>query len=108
MTEVQFPRTPDDKGHAYGLLGAVPEQVWERFSDRYEAQAEALCNVISDMGYVAALEWAGSQDGEAIIGRNATGEIVVLYHLEDPNEAEQIEKAIAEGWIQKMLSEWSA
>ncbi|MDO5603885.1 MAG: hypothetical protein Q4G25_01860 [Paracoccus sp. (in: a-proteobacteria)] len=91
-----FPRQPDGKPHAWGLTGDAPSEIWERFSPAYEAQAEALWNEFSRMGLIPALEWAGSQDGEAVIGRDDAGEIVMLFHLEMPGEAQALHQAITE------------
>lgn len=96
-----FPRPRDDKPHAWGLTHEVPTEIWERFSPAYEAQAETVWAALRQMGLDPALEWAGSQDGEAIIGRTASAqpgreaEIVVLFHLENPDEATLLQKAIA-------------
>lgn len=96
-----FPRSRDDKPHAWGLTHENPIEIWERFSPAYEAQAETLWAAFRQMGLEPALEWAGSEDGEAIIGREASSrpgreaEIVVLFHLENPDEAMLLQKAIA-------------
>lgn len=104
-----FPRADDGLGHAWGLAGAAPEAVWERFSASYEAQAEALWHAFAARGWRVALEWAGSEDGEAIIARDQGGDIVLLYHLEDPAEAERLRAARESGrldaFIKASLSE---
>lgn len=97
MTHSPFPRPRDDLTPAWGLLGDEPATIWERFSPLYEAQAERLWKELAALSLEPALEWAGSQDGEAIIGRDTDGEIIVLFHLEDPKEAQMLEKAIDGG-----------
>lgn len=92
-----FPRVDDGLGHAWGLRGQHPQEVWERFSERYEAQAEVLWTCFETLGFDPGLDWAGSEDGEAIIGRGADGEIIVLYHLEDPDQALALQEAVSKG-----------
>lgn len=102
---MEFPRADDGLGWAYGLQGARPEQVWERFSPAYETQAEALLAAIDAAGYLAVIDWAGSEDGEAAIGLNETDEIALLFHLEDPVEAKLIAQAIAQGRLAQLISQ---
>ena len=98
-----FPRRNDGKPHAWGLAGTDPYEIWERFSPSYEAQAQAMWEAFENMGLVPALEWAGSQDGEAIIGRDHADEIVVLYHLENPEEARMVQQALASGTVMDFI-----
>lgn len=100
-----FPRQDDNKGHAWGLLTDQPEEVWERFSHRYETQAETVWKSFEQLDLIPSLEWAGSQDGEAIIGRNSEGEILALFHLEDPEQAEALQTAIATGNIISFIAQ---
>lgn len=90
-----FPRPRDDLPHAWGLDGPEPQRIWERFSPAYEAQAEAMWHALLDAGLSPSLDWAGSEDGEGIIGSDADGEAVVAWHLEDPREAVRLRRAIA-------------
>lgn len=87
-----FPRADDGLGFAWGLELDRPTLVWERFSPAYEEQAARLWDEFAARGWHPALEWAGSQDGEAIIGRDDDGEIVCFYHLEDPSTAQELAK----------------
>ena len=111
MTPPPFPRTPDGKPHAWGLKGKVPAEIWERFSPAYEAQARTVWSAFAALGYDPALEWAGSEDGEAIIGREArprprrTASIVVLFHLENPQEAVRLQQAIAGGRLKALIAD---
>lgn len=95
-----FPRPDDGLSHAWGLSGPTPVEIWERFSPAYEAQAADLWDAFAARGWAPALEWAGGQDGEAIIGRDAAddpGEIVCLFHLEDPQVAQSLAAARSAG-----------
>lgn len=108
-----FPRSRDQKPHAWGLVHNVPTKIWERFSPAYEAQAETIWTAFDALGLDPALEWAGSEDGEAIIGREpsaksgakpgAEPDIVVLFHLENPQEAERLQSAIAAGTLAALI-----
>ena len=97
-----FPRTPDGKSRAWG---GDPTDVWYRYSPAYEAQAEALVHAIAAAGLTPALAWAGSEDGEAAVGRDASGEVVVLFHLEDPAEARRIAEAMESGRLGELIAE---
>lgn len=105
-----FPRSPDDKPHAWGLMHSVPTEIWERFSPTYEAQAEAIWDAFRQRGLDPALEWAGSEDGEAIIGRKPLArpgreaEILVLFHLENPEEAQRLQAALAAGRLEALIA----
>lgn len=98
-----FPRPDDGAGHAWVLSGAAPTLVSERLSVAYEQQAADLWDAFAARGWIPALEWAGSQDGEAIIGRDAAGEIVCLFHLEEPAGAEELAAARHAGTLQKLI-----
>lgn len=87
-----FPRKDDGKGWAWGLESGTPTKLWERFSPAYEAQAEALLAAIAAAGLTPVLDFGGSQDGEAALGLDDKGEAQVLFHLEDPKEAQRIAK----------------
>lgn len=106
-----FPRSTDDLPHAWGLMHDIPTEIWERFSPAYEAQAEAVWAAFAEMGLVPALEWAGSQDGEAIIARRMMtkpgrdAEIVILFHLENPQEAQRVQTAIETGRLAALIAD---
>lgn len=96
-------RQDDGLGWAYGLRGSVPKTVWERFSTAYEAQAEEVLTELREMGYEARLDWAGGQDGEAALALR-DDELVLVLHLEDPVEAELIEKSRKAGALRDHLN----
>ena len=91
MTHPVFPRQTDDLPHAFGLEGEAPQHVWERFSPAYESQAERIWHALEAAGLTPEFGGAGSEDGEYLTGIDATGEYVVLIHLEDPQEAKRLE-----------------
>ncbi|MFB2531863.1 hypothetical protein ACEYYB_11560 [Paracoccus sp. p4-l81] len=100
---ISFPREDDGLGWAWGLSGDTPTEVWERFSPAYEAQAEAVLAEISAQGWLAVLDWAGEQDGEAAIGLTDDDHIALILHLEDPVEARLIESAIRDGSLPALV-----
>lgn len=100
-----FPREDDGLGWAWGLTGDKPTEIWERFSPAYEAQAEAVLEEISAQGWLAVLDWAGEQDGEAAIGLDDQDNIALLFHLEDPAEAQLIAQAIKDGRLPALVKE---
>lgn len=100
-----FPRLDDGLGHAWGLRTQQPHEIWERFSENYEAQAEVIWNCFENLGFEPVLDWAGSEDGEAIIGRDADGEIIVLYHLENPEQALALQDAVSKGELLEFVED---
>lgn len=102
---IPFPRDDDSLGHAWGVQNDRPELIWERFSPSYETQAEALWKCLEDRGLAPSLDWAGSEDGEAIIGRNPAGDIVILFHLEDPDQALILQTAHAHGKLGDLIEQ---
>lgn len=92
-----FPREDDGKGWAWGLRAEAPRELWERFSPAYEAQAQAVLAAISALGYEARLDFAGSEDGECALGRDAAGDIAIYVPLEDPVEARLLAQVFAAG-----------
>lgn len=82
-----FPRVPD------GLPDA-PDNHELRFSPTYEARAERLWDVIDQLGYRPSLEWAGSEDGEAIVARSDDDTVLVVIDLEDPDQQQTIDVLI--------------
>ena len=103
MTDVIFPRRPDGEPWAWGLSGAEPVEIWERFSPAYEAQAERLFAVLRALGFAPAFGGAGSEDGEYIRAEHNTSDrSVFFYHLEDPADARHVaslDDAALRNWI---------
>lgn len=97
MTRPVFPREPDRLPRAWGLTGATPRMIWERFSPAYEAQAERVAHAIEAAGLVPEFGGAGSEDGEYLTGIDATGEYVILIHLENPQEAKRMARLDDDG-----------
>ncbi|WP_182353637.1 hypothetical protein [Flaviflexus huanghaiensis] len=93
-----FPRVPD------GLPDA-PENVEKRFSPPYEERAERLWQAIVDLGCRPSLEWAGSEDGEAIVGRGADDRVRIVIDLEDQAQQQAIDELYSRGALSEWLSE---
>lgn len=70
--------------------------IWTRGSDAYNKQAEMVLSELADLYHSSTLEWAGSEDGEAAIGLYKNGKISTLFHLENPQDALALKKAIRE------------
>lgn len=101
---MNFPRQDDGKGWAWGLRSDAPQELWERFSPAYEAQAQEVLTEIEHLGLKATLDFAGSEDGECALGRTPENEIALYIPLEDPVEAKLISAARARGTLAKHLS----
>lgn len=92
-----FPRTPDGLPNAWtGDDG--------RFTPGYEARAEAVWDAVIAAGYTPSITYAGSEDGEALLICGEDGELQMLLHLEDPAEQEAIDRAIADGSLQRFVT----
>lgn len=91
-----FPRTPD------GLPDAEGNEE-KRFSAPYEARAEQLWHAIADLGCRPSLEWAGSEDGEAMVGRAADDSVLLVIDLEDPAQQRAIDALIDSGELSRWL-----
>ncbi|PIE09937.1 MAG: hypothetical protein CSA72_09955 [Rhodobacterales bacterium] len=100
---MKFPRLDDGEGWAWGLRGDAPVEIWERFSPAYEAQAEAVCDAVRAMGLTPMIGGGGSEDGEYVMGTDETGVAQFLIHLEEPQAAEAIAQAKAEGRLHAYL-----
>lgn len=85
----------DGLGWAWGLQGAVPEQVWERLAPAYEAQLAIMKSNLETRGYTVERAYAGSEDGEVLLAYRGK-ELHSLFALEDPTEALEVQKAIQE------------
>lgn len=93
-----FPRVPD------GLPDA-PENVEKRFSPRYEERVERLWRAITELGCRPSLEWAGSEDGEAIVGRGKDDRVLIVIDLEDVDQQQTIDRLHGSGQLHSWLSE---
>ena len=69
----------------------VPSSEVELYKRQREELAEAALSFFGTFCYSVAREWAGSQDGEAVVGCNVNGEIIALIHL-DPGGIEMMQK----------------
>lgn len=103
-SRVTFPRQEDERGWAWGLKGAEPMEIWERFSPAYEAQAEMLLSALACRWSEVGLDWAGSQDGEAAIAKHDDGTLAFCHHLEDPQAARELADAIVHDRLDEFLN----
>lgn len=75
------------------------EEVDQYVKDRehYAAKATAF---FEKEGWIVSRDFKGSQDGEAIVGRDKEGEIQRFVHL-DPMDVEGMKEADAKGFFEK-------
>ncbi|WP_147599362.1 hypothetical protein [Flaviflexus massiliensis] len=90
-----FPRVPDGLPDAWVGDGG-------RFTPGYESRAEELWKAISKLGFHPTFDWAGSEDGEAIVARDSEGHAQLIIDLEEPQQQRIIDSKLAEG----ILTEW--
>lgn len=90
----------DDYPEVEGLTRVDAYYVEDHMVDYYIEQREKFAKeiawVYSDMGYNAMRDWAGSEDGEAIIAIDKKGAIAGFIHL-DPYETDNLIAAEKEG-----------
>lgn len=80
----------------------IPEHEADRYeAEREEAKALAL-EAMRSFCHSAGLDFAGSQDGEAVLGYDEAGACVALIHL-DPEGVKQILAAHREGRLEALL-----
>lgn len=93
-----FPRMPD------GLPDA-PHNGEERFSAPYEKRAEHLWEAMIAAGCQPSFEWAGTEDGEALVGRDGSDSVLLVIDLEDPTQQNAIDTLIATGDLASWITE---
>ena len=81
----------------------VPAQDAPRYIEARERCAKAALDEMRFFCASAAREWAGSQDGEAVVGCDERGEIIAMIHL-DPEGVSQMEQAIKDGALRELLT----
>ena len=105
--EIAFPRPRDNERFAWGLSGAEPVEIWERFSPAYEAQLERLATTLSDLGFTPTVGGAGSEDGEYVRAEyEGNDRIVFFFHLEDPADARFVSSQNDAGLRDWIVKSW--
>lgn len=96
-----FPRIPD------GLPNAWDSEE-PRYSAGYEKRAELIWDAMTDLGFFPTIEWAGSEDGEAIVARGKDSKALLIVDLEDPEQQKTMDLLIAEAglafWIREQIA----
>lgn len=72
----------------------IPQQEVERYLARRQYWSQRLMTYMSQAGWQAQLDFEGSQDGLAVLGLDAQGQIQALIHL-DPANLTALEAGIA-------------
>ena len=63
---------------------------------------------MTDLGFLPTIEWAGSEDGEAIVARGKDRKALLIVDLEDPKQQKTMDLLIAEDglafWIREQIA----
>jgi len=93
-----FPRVPDGLPDAFeGENG--------RFTPSYESRAKEVWNAMTQLGFHPTFDWAGSEDGEAVVARDVEGHAQLIVDLEEPGQQELIDRKLAEGSLAQWICE---
>lgn len=77
------------------------EEAEQYIADREFCAAEAA-KVMERFCTSVSREWAGSEDGEAVVGVDQHGEILCMIHL-DPTEIDRMMEEIQKGQLKEFL-----
>ncbi len=84
----------------------IPKEDAPLYIQKREDYAKKAAAVFSQYCAEVKRQWAGSEDGEAITGLNAQGELIMMIHL-DPNGIENMENAEKQGQLHDFLLAWN-
>ncbi|PKK39507.1 hypothetical protein ABB02_01221 [Clostridiaceae bacterium JG1575] len=82
----------------------IPDAMVEEYVKDREHLAEEATKIFKKYCVSVSRDYKGSQDGEAIVGRNADGEIQMFVHL-DPHDIKAMKKAHKKGTLEQFLLE---
>lgn len=79
----------------------IRRSMLETYLEDREQLAERLMRLMQQKGLTADRKWAGSQDGEAVVGCDANNQIVALMHLNpfEINDAKSLDDDALWDWI---------
>ncbi|MBE1556677.1 hypothetical protein [Sporosarcina limicola] len=81
----------------------IPKSQAKKFLETRERCAVEATLIMGEFCEKVERCWAGSEDGEAVVGTDQHGEIVCLIHL-DPGKIVIMEKAVNEGRLKEYIS----
>lgn len=70
----------------------IPKEQAEEYSKDREYYAQKTKEIFAKFCYEVVRDWKGSQDGEGILGRDRSGELIAVVHL-DPDFVEMMKDA---------------
>ena len=82
----------------------IPDEEVDEYRKDREYYAQKAAEIFAKHCYSVTRDWKGSQDGEAILGLNEEGTLIMLVHL-DPDDVHSMKEADAEGELEKFLLE---
>ena len=84
----------------------VPRSMARAYIADREACAEAAMAVMRTFCAHVSRDWAGSEDGEAVVGCDERGDLICMIHL-DPEGIEEMKHAIAADRLKAFLLEYN-
>lgn len=80
----------------------IPADQAEKYIQNRERMANVVVEIFCDYCPRVLRQWAGSEDGEAVTGLNANGDLYMLVHL-DPNSMAILEEEEHAGKLRAYL-----
>lgn len=74
----------------------IPDDEVEQYCADREHCAALAAKLFTTFCHEVTLDWAGSEDGEAVVGLGDDGELIALVHL-DPRNIEMLTRAEKQG-----------
>lgn len=95
---------PKYKGFVKIDAWLVPKKEAGAYKRRIKRCRKIAKNCMATFCCTVYTDYRGSQDGEAVIGKDKDGVIIAFIHL-DPQGLEDIEKGVKDGNLKDVLSE---
>lgn len=89
-------------GSVYIDSYSIPKRFAAEFIEAREHCAEQASAVMREFCASVSREWAGSEDGEAVVGCDKNGEIICMIHL-DPTGVKRINDALEKNSLKEFL-----
>ncbi|MBE1556244.1 hypothetical protein [Sporosarcina limicola] len=70
--------------------------------ERQERYIQVVLEAMKEIAPRAERAFAGSQDGEAVIGLDDSGDMIYIVHL-DPQERQKIDEAVKKGTLKEYI-----
>lgn len=103
-TRPDFPRPGERPGYSPTPENKATEEVFDRCSLAYEAQAAAVWDALEEQDLKVWITGAGQKSGETICAGRAYDDPALVIHLEDPTEALAVAAARDAGKLDEYIA----